>query len=75
MHGIDSADITEEDVHNLMAMCPFESIGLEKPSPFCKLFTEEEWGMFEYLGDVEKYHKTGSVYVLSSPPLTLPHLP
>ncbi|KAI0802034.1 histidine phosphatase superfamily [Irpex lacteus] len=53
------ANITEQDVHNLMALCPFESLGLEKRSPFCGLFSEQEFREFEYFGDVEKYYKTG----------------
>lgn len=53
------ANITELDVHNLMALCPFESLGLGKKSPFCGLFSEKEFREFEYFGDVEKYYKTG----------------
>ncbi|KAI0087758.1 histidine phosphatase superfamily [Irpex rosettiformis] len=53
------ANITNQDVHKLMALCPFESLGLEKRSPFCKIFTKAEFADFEYFGDVEKYYKTG----------------
>ncbi|KAF9804378.1 hypothetical protein IEO21_09423 [Rhodonia placenta] len=28
-------------------------------SPFCNLFTKDEWRAFEFHGDVEKYYKTG----------------
>ena len=42
-----------------MALCPFETIAMERPSPFCDLFTPEEWEYLEYFGDVEKYYKTG----------------
>lgn len=45
----------------LMALCPFETIAYEKPSPFCDLFTPAEWRNLEYYGDVEKYYKTGYV--------------
>ncbi|KAI0683443.1 histidine phosphatase superfamily, partial [Cytidiella melzeri] len=53
------AKITKKDVHNLMAMCPFESLALQKPSPFCGIFKAKEFANFEYYGDVEKYYKTG----------------
>ncbi|KAI0345941.1 acid phosphatase [Trametopsis cervina] len=53
------ANINEQDVHDLMALCPFETIALQKTSPFCSLFTANEFESFEYFGDVEKYYKTG----------------
>lgn len=77
------ANLTDEDVFGLMAMCPFESIARARVtaytqeeegeddftkkkarSPFCDLFTEEEWLAFEFRGDVEKYYKTGYVFLL-----------
>ncbi|KAH8078392.1 acid phosphatase [Cristinia sonorae] len=53
------AGITNSDVFHLMAMCPFETIAKQRPSEFCRLFTDEEFLEFEYHGDVEKYYKTG----------------
>ena len=46
-----------------MAMCPFDSVAKETLSPFCTMFTEEDFRAFEYYGDLEKYYKTG--YVIS----------
>jgi hypothetical protein len=54
------AKLDEDDVFNLMAMCPFESLAIQKRSSFCGLFTKKEFASFEYHGDVEKYYKTGS---------------
>ncbi|KAF7795764.1 hypothetical protein EIP86_006931 [Pleurotus ostreatoroseus] len=51
--------VTEEDIHRLMALCPFETLAHERPSPFCGLFSDEEFRALEYFGDVEKYYKTG----------------
>lgn len=46
-----------------MAMCPFESMAKQRTSDFCSLFIDEEFKQFEYHGDVEKYYKTGYVFV------------
>ena len=51
--------LSNQDVFNLMAMCPFESMTKERISEFCLLFTDDEFKQFEYHGDVEKYYKTG----------------
>lgn len=53
------SSLSNEDVFNLMAMCPFESIARERTSEFCSLFTDKEFKQFEYHGDVEKFYKTG----------------
>ena len=53
------AKISPQDVFNLMAMCPFDTVAKEQLSPFCRLFSKEEFKAFEYHGDVEKYYKTG----------------
>jgi len=53
------ARVGDKDVFNLLAMCPFETLAAERASPFCALFTEDEFRAFEYHGDVEKYYKTG----------------
>ncbi|CDO72281.1 hypothetical protein BN946_scf184970.g133 [Trametes cinnabarina] len=57
--GAPGAELTNDDVFNLMAMCPFESVAKETMSPFCAMFTEDEFRAFEYHGDLEKYYKTG----------------
>ena len=38
---------TIEDTYNAQTMCPYETVGLGY-SPFCSLFTMEEWLGFEY---------------------------
>ena len=54
-------DTDRLDTLRLMALCPFETVAFERPSPFCDLFTPDEWESLEYYGDVEKYYKTGCV--------------
>ena len=55
------ANLSKEDVHRLLAICPFETIAHRRPSPFCDLFTNKDFRYLEYYGDVEKYYKTGYV--------------
>ncbi|KDQ13677.1 hypothetical protein BOTBODRAFT_175390 [Botryobasidium botryosum FD-172 SS1] len=44
------------DTANLMEMCAFESVD---KSPFCDLFQTEEWPLFEYYADLDKFYGTG----------------
>ncbi|KAI0738844.1 histidine phosphatase superfamily [Daedaleopsis nitida] len=53
------AKLNQTHIFGLLAMCPFESVAKEKLSPFCTLFTEDDFRAFEYWGDLEKYYKTG----------------
>ncbi|KAI0326207.1 acid phosphatase [Cubamyces sp. BRFM 1775] len=59
LEGAPGAHLSNMDVFNLMAMCPFDSVAKETLSPFCSMFTEEDFRAFEYHGDLEKYYKTG----------------
>lgn len=42
----------------LMDMCPFDTVASNKgtPSPFCNLFTEEEWHQYDYYQSLGKYY-------------------
>ncbi|KAI0312379.1 acid phosphatase [Amylostereum chailletii] len=53
------ANLTDDDVVNIMNMCPFHAIVTEAPSPFCDLFAHEEFKSYEYYNDVDKYYGTG----------------
>lgn len=52
-------ELDNEDIFNLLAMCPFETMAKQRPSDFCGLFTYDEFKQFEYHGDIEKFYKTG----------------
>ena len=58
------ANLTDDDTVNIMNMCPFHSIVIDGPSPFCDLFTDDEWKSYEYYNDVDKYYGTGQVFSL-----------
>ncbi|KAI0306401.1 acid phosphatase [Multifurca ochricompacta] len=53
------ADLTDEDTHNLMSLCAFHSQVTMAPSPFCGLFTWEDFKGYEYFGDLDKFYGNG----------------
>jgi hypothetical protein len=55
------ANLDPQDVHAIMHLCPFETVAKEKTSPFCSLFSEQDFKIYEYAGDLEKFYNTGWV--------------
>ncbi|KAJ6031976.1 hypothetical protein N7540_002708 [Penicillium herquei] len=53
-----NANWTIEDTYIAQTMCPYETVGLGY-SPFCSLFTWDEWLGFEYSLDVSYYGSFG----------------
>lgn len=53
------ANLTGRDIFDLMSLCPFDSLAKQEYSPFCRLFTEDDFRAFEYSGDLDKYYGTG----------------
>ncbi|KAF8887235.1 phosphoglycerate mutase-like protein [Gymnopilus junonius] len=53
------ATLTAADISNFIPLCAFETLVKEAPSPFCDLFTPEEFAQFEYFGDLDKFYGTG----------------
>lgn len=53
------AKLTEKDTHNLMSLCAFHSQVTMLPSPFCGLFTAEEFSSYEYHADLAKFYTNG----------------
>ncbi|KAF8873482.1 histidine phosphatase superfamily [Infundibulicybe gibba] len=53
------AGLNVNDIFSLISLCPFHTVATEKLSPFCGLFTAEEFAAFEYSGDLDKYYGTG----------------
>jgi len=58
------ANLTSADISNLIPLCAFETLATEVPSPFCSLFSAQEFAHFEYFSDLDKYYGTGCVFVL-----------
>ena len=53
------AKLSNKDTHSLMSLCAFHSQAIMAPSPFCGLFTLEEFGDYEYSQDVNKFYNNG----------------
>ena len=53
---------TEKDAHNLMSLCAFHSIVMVTPSPFCGLFSAEEFKCYEYHADLDKFYTNGCLF-------------
>lgn len=56
-----SANLTAIDTINLMDFCPFATVAspIGMISPFCSLFTEEEWHYYDYYQSLGKYYGFG----------------
>lgn len=53
------ANLTAQEAYAIMHMCPFDTVAKEAISPFCDLFSQEEFQMYEYAGDLQKFYHTG----------------
>lgn len=53
------ANLDPQDVRAIMHLCPFETVAKEAQSPFCLIFSEEDFEMYEYAWDLEKFYNTG----------------
>ncbi|KIJ69717.1 hypothetical protein HYDPIDRAFT_77157 [Hydnomerulius pinastri MD-312] len=53
------ANLSDSDTLNIMDLCPFETVANEAPSPFCDLFTMDEWASYEYYDDLKDYYGNG----------------
>jgi 3-phytase len=61
--NIPGVELSDEEVVYLMDMCPFDTISqtnVTANSPFCDLFTEEEWVQYNYLQSLDKYYSYGA---------------
>ncbi|KAL8348510.1 hypothetical protein RB601_002431 [Gaeumannomyces tritici] len=59
--GMPGANITLDEVVQLMELCPFESVARTdgRLSEFCGLFSREEWRSYDYLMTLGKYYSYG----------------
>ena len=55
------ANLDPQDAYAIMHLCPFETVVKEKISPFCFLFSKEDFEIYEYAGDLQKFYNTGCV--------------
>ena len=60
------ANLDPQDVYALIHLCPFETVAKEKLSPFCSLFSEDDFEIYEYAGDLQKFYNAGYAFHLSA---------
>jgi hypothetical protein len=46
---------------------PFETFARKRLSPLCSMFSEEDFEIYEYAGDLEKFYNRGCAYIVPSP--------
>jgi hypothetical protein len=59
--NLPGADLTKEDTIYIMDLCPFNTAASDtgEISPFCSLFTTEEWQSYDYYQSLGKYYGFG----------------
>ncbi|KAK4683158.1 hypothetical protein QC764_122690 [Podospora pseudoanserina] len=59
--NLPGVNLTNEDLISLMDLCPFNTVASPTGvlSPFCDLFTEEEWKLYDYYESLGKYYGYG----------------
>ena len=65
--GAPGANLTAQDAYAIMHLCPFDTVAKEAISPFCGLFYQEDFEIYEYAGDLEKFYNTGYAPAFRSP--------
>jgi len=53
------ANLLPLDIPPLMSLCAFETVATELLSPFCHLFSYNEFAQYQYYDDLDKYYGTG----------------
>jgi Histidine phosphatase superfamily (branch 2) len=56
------AHLKKKDTHSLMSLCAFHSQVLMAPSPFCGLFSVEEFTEYSYHADLAKFYTNGLAF-------------
>ena len=59
--NLPGANLTDLDTISIMDLCPFITVAnpTGQISPFCALFTEEEWSSYDYFQSLGKYYGYG----------------
>ncbi|POS86449.1 hypothetical protein EPUL_001377 [Erysiphe pulchra] len=57
--NLPGVNFTSENAIDLMSICPFHTVANElgHVSPFCNLFSEDEWHAFDYYQTLSKYYE------------------
>ena len=60
--NLPGANLTKNEVISFMDLCPFTTVAsnMGQISPFCSIFTEEEWHQYDYYQSLGKYYGYGN---------------
>lgn len=60
--NLPGANLTDNDTASLMDFCPFETVASPNGaiSPFCHLFTDDEWISYAFQQDLDKFFNDGA---------------
>ena len=61
------ANLSPRNVYAIMNLCTFESVAKDRLSPFCSMFSEEDFEIYEYAGDIQKFYNKGCACVAPLP--------
>ena len=59
-----------DTVSRMQNMCSFHTFSTGRISPFCGIFTEDEWKSYSYGQDLQAYNNAGSFPLCRPPSLT-----
>jgi len=64
--GLPGTNLSDADAISLMDLCPYETVADDKGtlSPFCGLFTEDEWHSYDYYQSLGKWYGFGDGHPL-----------
>ncbi|KAH7887299.1 phytase [Phlebopus sp. FC_14] len=57
--AVPGAELSNQDIADLMPLCAFETVFHGTTSPFCTIFSLEEFKAHEYYDDLKKFYHTG----------------
>ncbi|KAL1961097.1 hypothetical protein VTO42DRAFT_4985 [Malbranchea cinnamomea] len=66
--NLPGTELKDEDITYLMDLCPFQTVAISPDasirSPFCDLFTDDDWMVYDYQKSLEKYYRYGAGHPL-----------
>ena len=65
---LQGSHLSIEDTIAMMDLCPFETVAGKRPpqlSPFCDLFSQDEWESYDYYESLDKYYGHGMGHPLA----------
>lgn len=58
-------ELKKKDWQSLISLCAFDTVASQRASPWCKLFTADDFAGYQYRSDLDKYYGLGYVCKLA----------